>query len=101
MNENVEVIHPQMIKCDEVFIVQELSILIGSFLNAKDLLSLCCCKKVLLHACSLNRLWKVHLSKDFNYNDKQSNRGENYYKRYYLGLLEDRLAEENLITGGH
>jgi len=49
----------------------------------------------------LDRFWQQWLKNDFKYTDRQSNRSRGYYKKLYLSLLEDRVLEQALITGGH
>ena len=74
---------------------------VASFLTAYDLVIASHINKAFYQSCKLNIFWKEKLLIDFNYKDKQRNRSEGFYKKYYLERLEDQCHEENLITGGH
>ena len=45
--------------------------------------------------------WRNALVRDFCYRDRQENRLPRFYKNQYLGILEENLARDNLISGGH
>lgn len=74
---------------------------IATFLAAEDLVNYAIANKACAQACSENDVWKQRLADDFKFVEMQRNRSQGYYRRLYLSLLEDRLAEDNLITGGH
>ena len=45
--------------------------------------------------------WRNALVRDFCYRDRQENRLPRFYKNQYLGILEENLARDHLISGGH
>ena len=77
-----------------------------AYLQPVEVLSLASTSKVATSFVSSARstaetFWKAALVHDFSYRDKQVNRSAGFYKRMYQSLVEDRVMEDNLVTGGH
>ena len=74
---------------------------LSTYLTAQDVISLVVVSKMHHFTFSSNEIWKDFVFSDFQKRDQVANRSPGYHKNLYLAILEERIAEHNLITGGH